>query len=171
MEQEVFRFDGTLDKYLGDGLMATFGTPMTSTSDASNAINCARSMIASIDTWNIDRATNGLPDIQASFGLHFGPVVLGDIGAKRLEFAVIGNTVNIASRLEALTRKFDAVLVASETFVDHAREQARTRNDILDGFERLSDQDIHGLPEPLPVWKLARKATGSSAIREIPIPK
>ena len=162
MEHEVFRYDGTLDKYLGDGLMATFGTPMPSPADASNAINCARAMIDSIETWNAERAASGMAKIHASFGLHFGPVVLGDIGAKRLEFAVIGNTVNIASRLETLTRKFDAVLVASDTFVDHARDQATARQSALDGLERLSDQDIQGLPDPLPVWRLARSAASAT---------
>ena len=101
MEAEVFRHGGTLDKYLGDGLMATFGTPFPSDQDAINALRCARAMIDSLARWNAERRAAGEPEIAGSFGLHYGPVVLGDIGANRLEFAVIGNTVNVASRLMA----------------------------------------------------------------------
>ena len=100
MEREVFRHDGTLDKYLGDGLMATFGTPFTGDCDAGNALRCAQAMIGSMDELNLERKHRGEPPIQLSLGLHYGPVVLGDIGLNRLEFAVIGTTVNAASRLE-----------------------------------------------------------------------
>ena len=106
MEREVFRHDGTLDKYLGDGLMATFGTPFTSDSDAGNALRCAQAMIASIGEFNRERKNRGEPPIRVSVGLHYGEVVLGDIGLNRLEFAVIGTAVNAASRLETLTREF-----------------------------------------------------------------
>ena len=71
-----------------------------------NALRCARAMMRiRWREWN--RGTQpkrGEPIIRASFGLHYGPAVLGDIGSNRLEFAVIGNTVNVASRIEALTR-------------------------------------------------------------------
>src|SRR5439155_11134701 len=94
MEQEVFRHKGTLDKYLGDGLMATFGTPFAGDADASNALRCAQAMIDSVDDLNRERKSRGEPPIRISIGLHYGQVVLGDIGLNRLEFAVIGTTVN-----------------------------------------------------------------------------
>ena len=100
MEQEVFRHSGTLDKYLGDGLMATFGTPFVGEADAGNALRCAQAMMAAADRWNNQRKTAGETPIRVSFGLHYGPVVLGDIGLTCLEFAVIGSTVNAASRLD-----------------------------------------------------------------------
>lgn len=120
MEAEVFRHHGTLDKYLGDGLMATFGTPVTTPLDASNALACARAMVDVIDQWNREREQAGEPQIQVGIGVHFGPVVLGDIGANRLEFAVIGDAVNVAAKLESLTRQFGARVVVS----DHLRVQA-----------------------------------------------
>ena len=121
MEQEVFRHDGTLDKYLGDGLMATFGTPFAGTRDASNALRCAQAMIAAADRWSAQRRASGEPPMRVSFGLHYGPVVLGDIGHTCLEFAVIGATVNAASRLEALTRTLGCALVASHDLVSRAK--------------------------------------------------
>lgn len=155
MEHEVFLHGGTLDKYLGDGLMATFGTPFSGPTDAINALVCAQAMIASIEELNRERAANGETAIHASFGLHYGPVVLGDIGRNRLEFAVIGSTVNAAARLEALTRHLGCVLVASDALVQRARSEN------VDGKETASlvqqpAQNLRGLEQPMAVWTLAK---------------
>ena len=152
MEQAVFSHHGTLDKYLGDGLMATFGTPFISDNDAGNALKCAQAMIASANELNRERVKAGQPAIKASFGLHYGPVVLGDIGANRLEFAVIGNTVNTASRLEGLTRQLDCRLIASEDIIVKAKtEPDYTCNAVLD-LEQQPSQTIRGLEYPIAVW-------------------
>jgi len=152
MEQEVFRHGGTLDKYLGDGLMATFGTPFTSEADASNALRCADAMIKTVKDLNNQRTASGEPPIQASFGLHYGPVVLGDIGANRLEFAVIGNTVNVASRLEALSRDLDCDLVASDDIIKQARIETEELSGFLDGLTEEQPQPIRGVAVPVRVW-------------------
>ena len=150
MEAEVFAHDGTLDKYLGDGLMATFGTPLTGECDASNALHCARAMMRAMEAWNDARALDGLLPIRASFGIHFGPVVVGDIGANRLEFAVIGNTVNVASRLEAMTRALDVSLVVS----DDAWQRALSENHPTphEPLTSQGDQVIRGTDAPMKVW-------------------
>jgi adenylate cyclase len=72
MEQEVFRHSGTLDKYLGDGLMATFGTPFAGRADASNALRCAQAMMVAADRWSDGRKATGEAPIRVSFGLHYG---------------------------------------------------------------------------------------------------
>lgn len=154
MERQVFRHGGTLDKYLGDGLMATFGTPFAGQTDALDALQCARDMAAAVDEWNATRVAAGQPEIRASFGLHVGPVVLGDIGANRLEFAVVGNTVNIASRLEALSRPLDVRLVASDSLIERAKVQAGAINRVFDDLEVRSDQSIRGLDGKVQVWTL-----------------
>lgn len=152
MESEVFRHHGTLDKYLGDGLMATFGTPVTGERDASNAIACARAMVKVIDRWNLERRRAGEPEIRAGIGVHFGSAVLGDIGANRLEFAVIGNAVNVAAKLEALTREFDTRLVISNDARERALREGGQALDLLSGFEMRSDQDIRGVDGRMDVW-------------------
>ncbi len=152
MEREVFRHNGTLDKYLGDGLMATFGTPVAGDRDASHALDCARAMIAVMDRWNADRHRAGDPPIHAGIGVHYGPAVLGDIGANRLEFAVIGTAVNIASRLEALTRPHGCRLVISEDL--RARVLTEQGDDLLQGFTRCPDQTIRGLEGVRTIWTL-----------------
>lgn len=144
MESEVFAHGGTLDKYLGDGLMATFGTPLPMSDDAARAVACVTAMADRIDALNMDRKADGLPPIDARFGLHYGPVVLGDIGANRLEFAVLGDTVNVASRLETMTRSLNVRAIVSDATMIAAGA--------TDGFRRAPDQSVRGVAEPLPVW-------------------
>jgi adenylate cyclase len=156
MEQEVFRHSGTLDKYLGDGLMATFGTPFVGDADASNALRCAQAMMAAVDTWNGGRKAAGEAPIRVSFGLHYGPVVLGDIGQTCLEFAVIGSTVNAASRLETLTRALDCELVASEDLVERAKSELGSADAVFRPLVAQAPQTIRGLEHPIAIWIQAR---------------
>jgi adenylate cyclase len=160
MERCVFAHHGTLDKYLGDGLMATFGTPYAGDRDAGNALACARAMIAEVNAWNGERRLSGEPPIVASFGLHYGEAVLGNIGANRLEFAVIGSTVNVASRLETLTRALGAILIASGALVERTRSEPGLDETILAGLAQTPPQPIRGVAEPVPVWTLSRKWKG-----------
>ena len=152
MEREVFRHHGTLDKYLGDGLMATFGTPFTGERDAGNALLCAQAMIGSIDDLNRARHDRGQSSIQLSVGLHYGQVVLGDIGLNRLEFAVIGTTVNVASRLESLTREFGCSLVASDDLVQRARAETAGSNIALMPLVAKPALKVRGLEQPVDIW-------------------
>ena len=126
--------------------MATFGTPLPLEDDASRAVACVRAMVSRMATLNAERTTDGLPKIDARFGLHFGPVVLGDLGANRLEFAVLGDTVNVASRLEAMTRLLDVQAIVSDAVIKAAGTH--------DGFETVPDQHVRGVTEPLAVWVL-----------------
>src|SRR6202012_2331876 len=151
MEQEVFRHSGTLDKYLGDGLMATFGTPFVGEADASNALRCAQAMIAAADRWNGQRKQAGETPIRVSFGLHYGPVVLGDIGLTCLEFAVIGSTGNAASRLEALTRALGFSLVASDDLVTHAKAELGNADVAFQPLTAQAPQMIRGLEQPIAI--------------------
>jgi adenylate cyclase len=152
MEREVFRHNGTLDKYLGDGLMATFGTPVAGERDASNALDCAKAMIEVMRRWNLERRRQGLPEIEIGIGVHFGETVLGDIGANRLEFAVIGTAVNVASRLEALTRELGSTLVISDDLRKRAMQEDPGQD--LSDLRSFPDQTIRGIPEAMTVWAL-----------------
>lgn len=149
MEACVFRNDGTLDKYLGDGLMATFGTPFTQPDDVARAMRCAQDMLEAMDRLNAEWAAAGREALRISIGLHVGPVAVGDIGSNRLEFAVIGNTVNIASRLEALTRSLGTRLVISDAACEVLDE------DMRHGLRKVADQQIKGVDEPITVWTAA----------------
>lgn len=151
MEREVFRHHGTLDKYLGDGLMATFGTPVAGDQDATHALRCALDMVKVVEQWNTERKRNGEPGIRASIGIHYGQVVLGDIGANRLEFAVIGTAVNVASRLEALTRNHNAQIVISDALRRRVKDEGLD-NESFEGFSKHPDQTIRGSEEKMTIW-------------------
>lgn len=119
METAVFDHAGTLDKYTGDGLMATFGTPATGPDDASRALACAKRMLEEVRAFSAERVADGATPIAIGIGIHYGPVVQGDIGGgRRLEFTVLGDAVNVAARLERLTRELDTDLVVSQEVVE-----------------------------------------------------
>src|SRR5258705_13161710 len=90
--------------------MATFGTPSASDSDAGNALRCAQAMIASIGEFNLERKNRGEPPIRISVGLHYGQVVLGDIGLKPPAIAGLGPPGHAASRLELPTPRAGSAL-------------------------------------------------------------
>lgn len=150
MEACVFDNHGTLDKFLGDGLMATFGTPETTPEDAANALRCAAAMLQEMEDWNEQRVKEGAAAIRLSVGIHYGTVVLGDIGSeRRLEYAVLGDVVNVASRLEALTRELNARVVVSGQLMEAAGGQqiAQGLNFIENGT-----QTIRGRDETVKTW-------------------
>ncbi len=126
LAEVVFRHNGTLDKFIGDGLMATFGTPEPTQTDASNALAAMVEMHQAFEEWRVSRAPGQGATLNLAIGVHYGPVVIGNIGSKtRLEFAVLGDTVNVASRLEGATRALGCHCLASAALVDAAAaEQA-----------------------------------------------
>ncbi|WP_169568360.1 adenylate/guanylate cyclase domain-containing protein [Sneathiella limimaris] len=153
MEKVVFEHHGTLDKFLGDGLMITFGTPNTTPQDAENALKCAVEMQASMEEWNQKRIAAGHAPVKLSIGMHYGDVVLGDIGSeRRLEYAVLGDVVNVASRLEAITRPMGAAIVASDAVIRGAgKELASDLN-----YRSAGPQEIRGREEAVEVWSVKR---------------
>jgi PAS domain S-box-containing protein len=162
VEDAVFGNEGTLDKYMGDGLMATFGTPRPGLHDVTNAVACARDLIAAINRWNERRARIGLPKIQISVGLHFGEVTLGDVGSdRRFEFTAVGHTVNLASRIEAASRALQTEIVASNAVIVAVRREGCDA--ILAGFENLGSHPIRGSRTPIELWGLAARAVAESS--------
>tara|TARA_R100000005_G_scaffold96729_1_gene86888 strand:- start:3970 stop:5358 length:1389 start_codon:yes stop_codon:yes gene_type:complete len=150
MESCVFEYNGTLDKFLGDGLMATFGTPETTPEDALNALKSARAMQRRVVDWNAARKEEGKTPIRLSIGIHYGMVVLGNIGSeRRLEYAVLGDVVNVANRLETLTRELHADTVISSQLVAAAGGE-KIAADL--GYIENGLQSIRGRDEPVRSW-------------------
>jgi adenylate cyclase len=132
MVAAVFLHGGTVEKYLGDGLMVTFGTPHAAADDAARTLACVRAMRGAIAAWNTERAGAGAPPIRIGIGAHHGPVVVGDLGDERhLERAVVGDTVNVASRLQELARSLDADVVVSDALVRRARAAGDAATDLV----------------------------------------
>ena len=105
MSDVIKAHGGTLDKYLGDGLLAWFNAPVRQKDHAVRAVNCALAMVESLEALNRDRAAAGDEPLHIGIGIHSGNAVVGNVGAThRREFTAIGDTVNVASRLQSLTR-------------------------------------------------------------------
>ncbi len=151
-EEAVFAHGGTLDKYLGDGLMATFGTPRPGPRDATNAVACACAMTARIVAWNAERRAEGLKPLPIGIGLHHGEAVLGDIGSeRRLEFGVVGDTVNVASRIQEMTRSLGVAILASDAVIEAVRREGGGAQ--LAGFEDAGLHALRGRQGSLKLWR------------------
>ena len=112
----IFLNGGTLDKFIGDGIMATFGTPFPSKEDGCNAFKTGIAMRQALAEFNKERSQKGLPEIKQGIGIHFGEVIAGNIGTEnRLEYTVIGDAVNIASRIENACKTTERDLLISES--------------------------------------------------------
>jgi adenylate cyclase len=143
----VFRHGGTLDKFLGDGLMATFGALGDDPDAPRKALACAFELQAEMDRWCAKRAGRGASEVFVAIGVHCGPVVVGNIGAeRRLEFTVIGDAVNVANRLERLTRELGCRIAVSRECLDAARGLDPAR------FEAKGAVALRGRAEPVEVF-------------------
>ena len=155
MEEEVFRHDGCLDKIIGDAVMATFGVPDPTPAAARNALATGQAMLARLDAWNEERAQHGYPLVDVGIGIHCGPAVLGDVGTTRnMAFAVIGDTVNVASRLQGLTRELGVRIIASEAAIQAARTGSGA--DPTAGFAPAGEQTLRGRENPVAIWTFGR---------------
>jgi adenylate cyclase len=124
MVAAIRRHGGGVDKFLGDGIMATFGAAMATSTYAADAARAAEAMIAEGMRWNAERIAAGLPPLGFGVTLAVGPVVFGAVGDEsRLEFTVIGDAVNLAAKLDKQTKIEKALILATADALALAREQ------------------------------------------------
>ena len=121
-------FHGIVHKHLGDGFVALFGARELKSTDARRGIACGLGLVEAVAKWNDERRGNGQPPVAIGVGVHYGMVAFGPAGGEQ---AVIGDTVNVASRLERLTRRLDVALAVSDAALRavsvHAGKQLRGR--------------------------------------------
>jgi adenylate cyclase len=156
MSEQIFASNGTLEKFIGDAMVATFGILGESERDASDALCCAERMLAALATWNDERRAEGLPAIAVGIGLNYGPVVLGDLGNKHgMSFTVIGDTVNTASRLQDVTRSLGTPLVVSDELVQKIGEAPdAVVAVVLRRLQPAGEQHLRGRASSIKVWTL-----------------
>jgi adenylate cyclase len=147
MVDEVFKHDGVLDKFIGDGLCAVFGTALSGDNPAGRALRCGLGMLQRLATINAARGERGEPPLRIGIGIHTGRLVAGSIGSPlRMEYTHIGDTVNTASRIEGLCKQLQQTLLASQATFERAGGPAAFAG------RAMEPVTVKGKPEPLHVW-------------------
>ena len=160
----IFEHGGTLEKYIGDAVMATFGTPSPGPDDATRALRCAVRLAAETSRWSAERAARGELPVEIGIGVHYGNAVVGSIGDRqRLDYLVIGDTVNVTSRLERLTREIDAQIVITDELVTQVRAEGMSADGLLDPFTRHGEVRVAGRDQPVTIWTVRRGLLGPAA--------
>jgi len=142
----IFEFGGTLDKFIGDAVMAFFGAPIAQEDHADRAIMAGLMMMERIQEWNLQRESEGLPPVRIRVGINSGPAVVGNVGTeKRVDYTVLGSSVNIASRLESGVAKPGQLVISQNTL-----ERVLGSFDI----ESLGEFALKGLQQKMPVFSV-----------------
>lgn len=150
MTDVILDHGGTLDKYMGDAIMAFFGAPIHDGNNASNACRSAIKVCERLHEKRKEWALKGLPSLQIGIGLNTGPMVVGNLGsARRFDYSVIGDHVNLASRLEGLSKVYGVKMLISEN----------TRNHLGSDFtcRELDKVRVKGKEEPVRIYELLGK--------------
>jgi adenylate cyclase len=152
MGQIVKGHDGVIGKFLGDGLLAFWGVPDRLDDHANRAVRAARDMRRAVRELNQHRETHGLPPIRIGIGIHTGPVAAGMLGgALQAEYTIIGDAVNVASRVESLTKEHAVDVLISETTWLQLPEPRRG--------ERLASVEIRGRKQPITLYTIDASAS------------
>ncbi|MBT8115725.1 MAG: CHASE2 domain-containing protein [Arenicella sp.] len=135
MTESVHSNFGTVDKFIGDGLMAFFGAPNDLSNPSENALSAAKEMLRRLEKLNRQLATEGIEEIKIGIGLHLGNAVIGHVGSsERHEYTAIGDAVNVAARLEGLSKQLGYTVVCS----------GQVRNELDDDLVDLGSQLLKG---------------------------
>ncbi|WP_411824380.1 adenylate/guanylate cyclase domain-containing protein [Leptospira sp. 'Mane'] len=141
MMESIFQFRGTLDKFIGDGMLVTFGTPKPGPDDAQNAILAGLAMQKKLADWNEKRNSLNEKPISIRIGIHYGAVIVGNVGiSTRLEYTVIGDAVNAASRIEALGKEVKKNFLISRDLLAEVKDI----NSIPTKFHSLGNFALRG---------------------------
>ena len=160
MTAQIFACGGTVDKYIGDAIVAVFGVPTASSSDAANALACATRMIDALERWNEDRERAAEPRLAMGIGVNYGPAVLGDVGSKySMSFTVIGDTVNTAARLQTLTRTLGTPLVVGDSLIAAVKALSpEISSELMEQMEDHGEHDLRGRTGPVRIWTRITKS-------------
>jgi class 3 adenylate cyclase len=156
MVKAVHRYDGTVDKFIGDGMMVLFGAPRKSVDPCSDAVQCALAMMASLDALNEEFRREGLPVLTIGIGINYGTVTVGYIGStERHNYSAIGDAVNVAARLEGLTKDLGRKILITEAVVSRIEERFQ--------FDPLGSHNLKG-HSPVMVWGIRTVRAASVAV-------
>jgi adenylate cyclase len=146
----VFAHHGTIDKFVGDMIMALFGAPLDDSDHADHAVESALAIVAALDPFNRERAAAGRPPLEIGIGINSGEMVAGIIGSEHISsYTVIGDAVNLGSRLESLNKQYSTRIIISEA----TRERLKKRYDM----RPLGQVTVKGRSQPVSIYEVQVK--------------
>ncbi len=158
--ESIFAYGGTLDKFIGDAVMAFFGAPLPQDDHADRAVLTGLMLQRMVNDWNVERAKTDLPPVMVRVGINSGLAVVGNVGTeKRVDYTVLGSAVNIASRLESGVAKPGQVVISQNT-VDRIMGSFET--------ESLGEFALKGMQQKMPVFAVIGTvgvSTGPAALQ------
>lgn len=148
MSEQIIAHRGVLDKYIGDAIMAFWGAPLEDSEQADHALEAAFGMARELEALNRELRVLGDPEIKIGIGLYTGPAVAGNIGSEfRFNYTIIGDTVNVASRLEGLTKEYQTTLIIGESTKNKIKKDTP--------FTFLGETTVKGRKEPVRIYTVA----------------
>jgi len=156
MVHAVHRFEGTVDKFIGDGMMVLFGAPQKVSDPCGAAVQCALAMMSQLDALNVEFAREGLPQLTIGIGINYGTVTVGNIGSSEgHNYSAIGDAVNVAARVEGLTKDLGRKIIITEAVV--------SRLGGAFNFDPLGTHNVKG-HSPVKVWGIRTARVAPAAV-------
>jgi class 3 adenylate cyclase/HAMP domain-containing protein len=161
----IMNRNGIVDKYIGDAIMAFWGAPVKHEDDIMQSVLSGLDMIDALQTFNAKQRELGKPEFHIGIGINYGTVTVGNIGSERkMDYTVIGDTVNLASRLEGLTKMYHADMLISETVYNAIRERNSSLHSGLSFHVRLLDTvAVKGKTKGVKIFAVKRSLTEKEA--------
>ena len=166
MTQVIFQWDGTLDKFVGDEIVAFWGAPLPQKNHAELAVKCSLHMIKRLKELQQKWQAEGKTPLDSGVGLNTGEVIVGNIGAegKKMDYTVIGDHVNLGARVEGLTRKYNTHILITEFTLEKIRE-AVLKGDLyklnVKGLEKVI---VKGKEKPVTVYEISPTEGGTESV-------
>jgi len=163
MNAVVQRHSGVIVQYLGDSIYAMWNAPAENPDHVADGCRCTLALKAAIDRLNAENVRAGRPELVTRYGLHTGIAVVGSVGAdERRQYTAMGDTVNVASRLEGMNKQFGTSILASQAIKDRAENLAGI------GFRPLGAASAKGRHEQIQVYELVEEAASDAVHRDPP---
>lgn len=152
MEQVISQYNGTIDKYIGDAIMAFWGAPLDIDKPLVKVVTCAIDMQKKLDVLNKQWEKDGKPVLKTRIGIHFGKTLVGNIGSpNRMNYTIIGDTVNIASRLESINKKYGTKIMLSQNVVEHVEHDF--------SFVYIDEIELKGKTKPTKIFTIKQEVS------------
>jgi len=159
MTRVIFKYGGTLDKYLGDGIMAVFGAPLKQDDHAERALGASKEMLVRLQELNKSWQEKGELTFDIGIGLNSGEVVVGNVGSpERMEYTAIGEEVNLAARLESMNKEYKTRIIFSERTFTYLKRADEIRENCL----KLGEAQVRGLVQPIAIYTIEEEGVAAN---------